>query len=64
MRMVLVVMIWDFGKKKQMKYGTTSISLLNFNGQGNPGHSWLVELRPAVHLDISIRVVDTKPFKS
>ena len=47
MRMVLVVMIWDFGKKKQMKYGTTSISLLNFNGQGNPGHSWLVELRPS-----------------
>ena len=64
MRMVLVVMIWDFGKKKQMKYGTKSISLLNFNGQGNFGHSWLVELRPAVHLDISIRVVDTKPFKS
>ena len=64
MRIVWVVMIWDFVKGKQIKYGTTSISLLNFNGQGNPGHSWLVELRPTVHLDISIRVVDTKPFKS
>ena len=55
MRMVWVVLIWDFGKEQQIEY---------FSGQGNPGHSWLVELRLAVHLDISIRVVDTKPFKS